>query len=123
MDIARNQYVARINTYLRMFKTIHYESLGSSSKMRTNMVGKGAKEMKLGDMVFFFKNEDQEEKGIIFGKLKEKINSDYRIEISNGKEVILPYERIRILTPSSRSSGENMYPCKFSAQFDHLLVF
>ena len=32
-------------------------------------------------------------------------------------------QNIRILTPPSRSSGENMYLYKFSAQFDHLLAF
>ena len=92
-------YVARLQAYIQVFKIIHYECMGGSTKLRTKDVGEKKIKPDIGSTVFFFKNEDNRNKGIIFGKIIKKIKSDYQIETSKGINVLIPYESIRIFVP------------------------
>ena len=92
-------YVARLKAYIQVFKIIHYECMGGSTKLRTKMVGEKKTKPVIGSTVFFFKNEDNKNKGVIFGKIISKVKSDYKIETSKGINVLIPYERIRIFVP------------------------
>ena len=73
--------------------------MGGSTKLRTKLVGEKKAKIAIGSTVFFFKNEDNASKGVVFGKVISKVKSNYKIETSKGIMVLIPYERIRIFVP------------------------
>ena len=55
-------------------------------------------EIKPGEYIWTHRSEDNPEKGILFGKVVEKIGSDYNIEYCNSPgTILLPYQRVRTI--------------------------
>ena len=57
---------------------------------------------------FFYKNEDSKEKGIVYAKVGEKMNSDYQVTTLDGQEKIIPYQRVRIFVPVHPEMDERL---------------
>ena len=55
-------------------------------------------EIKPGDYIWTHESEDNPEKGVLFGKVVEKVGSDYNIEYCNSPGIIsLLYQRVRTI--------------------------
>ena len=56
------------------------------------------KMVKTGDIVYYYKNEDNKKSGIVFARVKEKQGSNYSVMLCNSQEeVVISYQRIRVL--------------------------
>ena len=101
-------YVKRMDAYIKTFKIIHVEALEASLKLITSMSGNGPPGVKMGDIIFFLKNEDAPEKGIVYAEILERLNSDYRVRVLGGAEKTIPYQRIRMFVPADGGFMESV---------------
>ena len=90
-----------MDNYIKAFKIIHFEALEASAKLIARVTGTGSQGVKKGDIIYFLKNEDVPEKGIIYAEVVEKQKSDYRVKVLGGEEKIIPYQRVRMFVPST----------------------
>ena len=51
----------------------------------------------IGQVIWFFKNPDHKNKGILFGKIINKSGSDFVVEVSTGGITTIPPQRIRLI--------------------------
>ena len=55
------------------------------------------REPAIGQIVWWYKNGDDKHKGILFGKITEKLGSDYKMDVSTGGTANIPYQRIYLI--------------------------
>ena len=81
------------------YKIIHLEQIEGSGKLIAKTSGKGHDGPELGDIIFYYKNEDSKEKGIVYAPVEEKMHSDYKVTTLDGQEKMIPYQRVRVFVP------------------------
>ena len=81
------------------YKIIHFEQIEGSGKLIAKTSGKGHDGPELGDIIFFYKNEDSIDKGIVYARVAEKMHSDHKVTTLDGQEKIIPYQRVRVFVP------------------------
>ena len=62
----------------------------------------------MGDIVYFLKNEDAPEKGIMYAEMLKKRNSNDKVRILGGEDKIIPYQRVRLFVPGSVKHDQSM---------------
>ena len=64
--------------------------------------------IKAGDIVCYYKNGDNKNGGIVFGRVKEKQGSNYSLIPCNSQdEVVISYQRIRVLPQANELELES----------------
>ena len=88
-------YDTKLGELTRHLNDIRVAQLLEDSKLQAKC--QKVREPKLGQTIWYFKNEDQRQMGILFGTINKKIGSDYLVDLSKGGQERISGQRLNLI--------------------------